>query len=96
MTFVVPLAIRESKVSKLILVLPNTDPTSSKSFIDVAMSISANQSVACRRWAEQVITSRRNDVFQFLNRVTGGHCSNSSLSISIVLVVESLSRDLPV
>ena len=40
--------------------------------------ISAIQSVACRGRVERVITSRRNDVFRFLKRVTRGQCSNSS------------------
>ena len=39
---------------------------------------------------EPLIASRRNDVFQFLNRVTCGHCSNSSLSISFLFGLQSL------
>ena len=40
-------------------------------------SDSDNNSLACWRSVDLVITSRRNDVLQYLNGVTCGHCSNS-------------------
>ena len=68
-----PFVIWESQISNCFCVQRNTGPASSKSCIEVACPISDNYSV---------ITSRRNDVSQFSNRITCGHCSILSLPIS--------------
>ena len=75
--------------------LVTTSPTLSKGCIDSAWSVSTNHSVGCRGGVEPVIISRRNDLFQFLNLITCGHCSTSSLSHSFLSGVESPSMDLP-
>ena len=56
MIFMTPCAIWESRVSKLIRALLNTNPASSQSCIEVAMSNSDNQSVTCGEKREPVTT----------------------------------------